>query len=63
MDNDWDFPLNRWRETSILGWRKILEESKLNGDAHREEYARKMLVETLETTEIEEENNKQARFI
>lgn len=53
LKNSWDFPLNRWRDTNIVAWRKILVESKCNGDKNREDYARKMLTEVLEDTEFD----------
>jgi len=53
MVSSWDFPLNRWRETNVVAWRRILAESRANGNKNREEYAKKMLVEVLEVSEIE----------
>jgi hypothetical protein len=40
---DWNFPLNRWRETNIPAWQRILKESIESGDKIREQYARDML--------------------
>jgi len=43
-----DFPLNRWREISILCWKRILKESVEKGDVRRADYAKWMLKEVLE---------------
>jgi hypothetical protein len=40
---EWLFPLNRWRETNIVSWQRILQESIEANDKNREQFAREML--------------------
>jgi hypothetical protein len=53
-DDNWQFPLNRWRETNITCWQKILECAIIKGDTQREKFARFMLKDVLEV-EIKDE--------
>jgi hypothetical protein len=54
--------LDSWDKINIVAWRKILAESVAKGDKKREDYARKMLVETLGVSEVEENNNQGSLF-
>ncbi|MDY6835258.1 MAG: hypothetical protein SVY53_10710 [Chloroflexota bacterium] len=47
--------LEEWRKSSIPSWKRILAESRAQGDKKREEYALWMLQEVLKADEIQEE--------